>query len=67
MNAIIFDFEVIKEALRNLHVSDPKQDKEAYCTACENGGWEGYFTPTGGGPNFRICEECGNPEEYPRP
>lgn len=64
----IFDFDAIAKAMRDLKTPEPDRDEELpYCHDCEDGGWEGYFTPTGGGPNFRVCEKCGNPRGIPRP
>lgn len=39
----------------------------SYCSTCDNGGWEGYFGPQGSGPNFRVCPDCGNPNDEPEP
>ena len=36
------------------------------CPKCEGGGWECYGLGFGD-PHFRVCDLCGNPEDFPCP
>lgn len=33
-----------------------------YCERCLGGGWTMHSLPGGGGPHFRVCDACGNPQ-----
>jgi hypothetical protein len=58
--SIVFDFAAIAAASR------VAAEPEVTCEACEGGGWECYGSGAGG-PHFRPCPKCFNPEGHPSP
>lgn len=57
------DFPAIAAKMRDLGIGDME---EAYCHACENGGWECYGIGHHD-PHFRECSSCGNPRRLCSP
>ncbi len=63
--AIADDFAAIRNRMQEIATEETVEEPE--CGKCEDGGWEAYWTPGGGGPNFRVCPDCRNPHGHPSP
>ncbi len=57
------DFAAIAAAMRATNTAP----EEPVCLACEGGGWQMASYQAAGAPNFELCQECGNPEDFPCP